>query len=87
MFHHSLKCIQAIPADFGHTENKHKLITPKERAIVKYGVKPGMTVRFRFDGEEREGVVNRINKRATVLVEDRRVNWTRKANTLAFYHG
>jgi len=31
-----------------------------------------MTVRFRFDGVERKGVVNRINKRATVLVEDRR---------------
>lgn len=30
-----------------------------------------MTVRFRFDGVEHKGVVNRINKRATVLVEDR----------------
>ncbi len=57
---------------FGHTENKHQLITPKERAIVKFGIKPGMTVRFRFDGVERKGIVNRINKRATVLVEDRR---------------
>jgi hypothetical protein len=56
---------------FGHTENMHKLITPKERAIVQYGIKPGMTVRFRFDGVEHKGVVNRINKRATVLVEDR----------------
>lgn len=55
---------------FGHTENKHKLITPKEKAIVKYGVKPGMAVRFRFDGAERQGVVNRVGKRATVLVED-----------------
>jgi len=27
-------------------------------------------VRFRFDGVERTGVVNRISKRATVLVED-----------------
>jgi len=56
---------------FGHTENRHQLITPKEKAIVKYGIKPGMTVRFRFDGVEHKGVVNRINKRATVLVEDR----------------
>lgn len=55
---------------FGHTENKHKLITPKERAIVKYGIIPGMIVRFRFDGVEHQGVVNRISKRATVLVED-----------------
>ena len=57
---------------FGHTENKHRLITPKEKAIVKYGIKPGMTVRFRFDGLERKGIVNRINKRVTVLVEDHR---------------
>ncbi len=57
---------------FGHTENTHQLITPKEKAIIKYGIKPGMAVRFRFDGVERKGVVNRINKRATVLVEDRK---------------
>jgi hypothetical protein len=56
---------------FGHTENKHQLITPREKAIIKYGIKPGMKVRFRFDGVEHKGVVNRINKRATVLVEDR----------------
>ena len=56
---------------FGHTENRHQLITPREKAIVKYGIKPGMPVRFRFDGVEHKGVVNRINKRATVLVEDR----------------
>ena len=40
--------------------------------MVKFGIKSGMMVRFRFDGVEHEGVVNRINKRATVLVEDRR---------------
>jgi len=57
---------------FGHTENKHKLITPREKAIVKFGIKPGMAVRFRFDGVEHEDIVNRINKRATVLVENRR---------------
>ena len=40
--------------------------------MVKYGIKLGMAVRFGFDGVEQTGVVNRINKRATVLVEDRR---------------
>ena len=29
-----------------------------------------MAVRFRFEGVERTGIVNRISKRATVLVED-----------------
>ncbi len=57
---------------FSHTENKHQLITPSEKAFVKFGVKPGMTVRFRFDGVEYQGFVNRITKRATVLVEDQR---------------
>lgn len=57
---------------FGHTEHKHKLITPRERAIVQYGIRPGMKVRFRFDGEQRVGIVNRVNNRATVLVEDER---------------
>ena len=57
---------------FGHTGNKHGLITPKERAIEQFGIRPGSMVRFRFDGVERTGFVNRINRRATVLVEDSR---------------
>jgi predicted metal-binding protein len=57
---------------FSHTENKHQLITPREKAMVQYGILPGMKVRFPFDGVQHQGVVNRINKRATVLVEDRR---------------
>jgi hypothetical protein len=57
---------------FGHTENKHQLITPREKAIAQFGIKPGMAVRFRVDGKAHQGFVNRITKRATVLVEDRR---------------
>jgi len=57
---------------FGHTDSRHQLITPRERAIVKFGIQPGMMVRFRFDGTEYTGMVNRINRRATVLVEDNR---------------
>lgn len=55
---------------FGHTKNKHQLITPREKAIVQFGLKPGMKVRFGFDGVEHTGFVNGISKRATVLVED-----------------
>jgi len=57
---------------FGHTQNKHNLITPKEKAFVKFGIRPGVKVRFRCDGIEYAGVVNRVSKRATVLVEDPR---------------
>ena len=55
---------------FAHTTNKHLLITPKEKALATFGIRPGMMVRFRFEGIERTGIVNRISRRATVLVED-----------------
>jgi hypothetical protein len=55
---------------FSHTEHTHQLITPRERAFAKFGVKAGSRVSFRLDGQHYMGVVNRITKRATVLVED-----------------
>lgn len=55
---------------FTHTEATHQLITPGERAATKFGIRPGDRVRFRVDGSQFEGFVNRITKRATVLVED-----------------
>ena len=55
---------------FGHTQMTHQLITPRERAETKYGVRVGSRVRFSFEGQIYEGKVNRITKRATVLVED-----------------
>lgn len=71
---------------FGHTLNKHNLITPKERAFVKFGIRPGVKVRFRFDGIEYAGVVNRVSKRATVLVEDPRGRrYTDGKNYAKFY--
>ncbi len=71
---------------FGHTQNKHNLITPKERAFVKFGIRPGVKVRFRFDGIEYAGVVNRVSKRATVLVEDPRGRrYTDGKNYAKFY--
>ena len=57
---------------FRHTTHTHALITPRERALAKFGIKPGDPVRFRFDGASYTGVVNRITKRATVLVRDTR---------------
>jgi hypothetical protein len=55
---------------FGHTESTHQLITPKERAFVQFQVHRGAKVRFRVDGREYQGIVNRVTKRATVLVRD-----------------
>ena len=53
---------------------------------MKFGIKPGMLVRFRFDGVEHTGIVNRISKRATVLVEDGRgVRYTNGKHYAKFY--
>ena len=59
-------------AIFGHTESTHNLMTSVEHAATKHGIKPGDRVYFRFDGAEYVGVVNRITRRATVLVEDKK---------------
>lgn len=62
---------QSIAARFfGHTDHRHRLVTQHERASKQFGVQPGDRVRFRFDGHEYIGVINRITRRATVLVED-----------------
>jgi hypothetical protein len=57
---------------FGHTEHTHQLITPHEHAYTQFGIQPGDRVSFRFDGKHYIGKVNRITRRATVLVEDER---------------
>lgn len=55
---------------FGHTDTKHALVTPREHAAVQHGVRVGDLVEFDFNGRRLAGRVNRINRRATVLVED-----------------
>ena len=54
---------------FGHTEYTHRLITRTERARALHGIGVGERVSFSFEGSRLTGVVNRITKRATVLVE------------------
>jgi hypothetical protein len=55
---------------FGHTESSHKLPTNRQIASLKLGLKIGDTVTFTVDHKSLEGVIYRINKRATVLVRD-----------------
>ncbi len=54
---------------FGHASSRHDLITPLEHAAVEHAVKIGAQVEFDFAGEKLVGFVNRIHRRATVLVE------------------
>jgi hypothetical protein len=66
----SARRFQSIAARFfGHTDHRHQLVTPRERASTTLGIRPGTRVRFRLDGSEHVGLINRITKRATVLVE------------------
>jgi hypothetical protein len=53
---------------FAHTEARHDLVTQRERALARFDVRVGDRVSFEFDGSRLAGIVNRITKRATVLV-------------------
>ena len=55
---------------FGHTEHKHDLVTQQERADQKFNARVGTRVCFKYEGQLRVGTVNRITRRATVLVVD-----------------
>ena len=57
---------------FGHTEMTHRMITPREHAALEHGIRAGDRVSFEFEGDRHMGVVNRITRRATVLVESPR---------------
>ncbi len=54
---------------FGHSESNHQLLTPQDVARRKLGISVGDQVVFAHDGQSQVGFVNRISKRATVLVE------------------
>ena len=54
---------------FLHRAHTHKLITRRERA-AQWGIRVGSRVTFAFEGLRLAGRVNRLTKRATVLVED-----------------
>ena len=54
---------------FGHRAHTHQLITRRERA-ADLGIRIGSHVTFTFEGRRLSGRVNRITKRATVLVAD-----------------
>lgn len=54
---------------FAHTGWTHGLVLPEERALLDHGVRPGDRVRFSYQGVRLVGRINRIHRRATVLVE------------------
>ncbi|MHA2500477.1 MAG: SprT-like family protein [Candidatus Hodarchaeales archaeon] len=57
---------------FGHKDIAHQLVTQHERALVNFNIKVGDTVAFEYNGKRLTGFVNRITKRATILVENKK---------------
>ena len=58
-------------AIFGHAASVHTLITPVESAALVHALAPGDRVRFEHAGVNRVGIIQRITRRASVLVPDR----------------
>lgn len=62
---------QAIAARlFGHLQHTHELVTTAEVARTVHGIRPGCKAAFEIEGRSLQGIVNKITKRATVLVPD-----------------
>ena len=55
---------------FGHAGVHHDLVTAREIAAEQHGVRVGDLVQFYLDHQQVIGRVNRITKRATILVDD-----------------
>lgn len=53
---------------FGHTESCHKLPTVRQIVQQNYGLKIGDNVIFYYGNQKFEGILYRINQRATVMV-------------------
>ena len=62
-FHHLAR------GHFGHLAAHHALVTPRERAATEHAIHIGDRVGFEFEGAYHVGIVNRITRRVTVLVE------------------
>lgn len=71
---------------FGHRGSTHALITPREHALVRFGIQPGVRVRFVRDGIPRTGFVNRVTRRVTVLVADKSGNLFTDGQRYATYY-
>jgi len=57
---------------FAHTEVFHQLPSQKEIISEKYGLLIGQKVSFVNEGKKYSGVIYKINKRATVMVKDKK---------------
>ena len=64
---------------FGHTDVVHQLPSQKEIVLKDYGLNVGQKVSFISEGVKYKGLVYKINKRATVMVKDRKGTYRDKS--------
>lgn len=57
---------------FQHRKASHELLTPADIALSRLGIQVGDRVSFELNGQSLQGFVNRITRRATVLVANRK---------------
>ncbi len=57
---------------FGHRQSSHQLTSPKDSAAKQFGITTGDYVEFDLNGSRLRGFINRITRRATVLVKNKR---------------
>lgn len=57
---------------FAQTEVNHQLPSQKEIVLEKYGINIGQRVSFLSEGKKYNGFIHKINKRATVMVLDKK---------------
>ncbi len=60
---------------FGQNESTHKLVTSREASFAEYGLVVGNKVTFEFQGKQIIGIINNINKRATVMSQNNKGNY------------
>ncbi len=63
---------------FGQHETTHKLVSAKEVDYHKYKLLVGDNVLFNYEGIEIHGIINKINKRATVMSPNKYGNYVDK---------
>ncbi len=71
---------------FDHRKSSHELLTPVDKARKDFGIRVGDRVSFSANGQQWVGTVNRITRRATVLVPHQRgQKYTDGGSYLKFY--
>lgn len=72
---------------FGHTSSYHQIPTNREIVKEKLGINIGDEVRFLFENNKVNGFISNINKRATVMVKNKKGNFIdKKGNRYLKYY-